>query len=94
MMRRGSVARRTASGRGHLLIRGADETYVGQSGTIARWLARRVESGRFTQAEIEAAEQIGVSGGRIQREIAEQLKIDELGGIRVLGNVRNPIGPS
>jgi hypothetical protein len=33
-----------------------------------------------------------VSGGKTAREIAEQLKIDQLGGIKALGNVRNPIG--
>jgi hypothetical protein len=41
---------------------------------------------------VEAAERIGVSGGKIAREIAEQHKIDELGGIKALGNARNPIG--
>jgi hypothetical protein len=34
-----------------------------------------------------------VSGGKTAREIAEQQKIDELGGIGGLLNQRNPIGP-
>jgi hypothetical protein len=34
-----------------------------------------------------------VSGGKTAREIAEQHKIDELGGIDQLLNRRNPIGP-
>jgi hypothetical protein len=52
-----------------------------------------VLSGRFTQNEVDAAERIAVSGGRLSREVAEQQKIDELGGIGNLMNQRNPIGP-
>ena len=48
---------------------------------------------RFTQAELNAAERFGVSGGKTAREIAEQQKIDELGGIGKLLNKRNPVGP-
>jgi len=33
-----------------------------------------------------------VLGGRIAREIADQQKIDELGGVDALLNIRNPIG--
>lgn len=39
------------------------------------------------------AERFGVSGGKTAREIAEQQKIDEFGGIGNLLNKRNPIGP-
>ena len=49
--------------------------------------------GRFTQDEVDAAQRIGVAGGKTAREIAEQHKIDELGGIDQLLNRRNPIGP-
>jgi hypothetical protein len=41
---------------------------------------------------VDAAERISVCGGKTAREIAEQQKIDELGGVRALINVRNPIG--
>jgi hypothetical protein len=68
--------------------------YVGQSGNITQRLARHIYSGKFTQAEVDAAERIAVSGGKTAREIAEQLKIDEMGGIDNLLNVRNPIGPA
>ena len=34
-----------------------------------------------------------MTGGKTAREIAEQRKIDELGGIDSLLNLRNPIGP-
>jgi hypothetical protein len=78
---------------GIYVIRGADETYVGQSGNMSGRLAQHVASGRFTQAEADAAETIGVSGGKTAREIAEQQKIDDLRDIGVrLGNKRNPIG--
>ena len=33
-----------------------------------------------------------VFGGRTAREIAEQLRINELGGVDNLENIRNPIG--
>lgn len=36
---------------------------------------------KFTQAEVDAAERYAVSGGKTAREIAEQLKIDSLGGV-------------
>jgi hypothetical protein len=52
-----------------------------------------MRSGRFMQAEVAAAERIAVSGGRTAREVAEQRKIDELGGIPKPLNQRNPIGP-
>lgn len=77
---------------GIYVIRGAAETYVGQSGDISSRLAAHVASGRFSQAEVDQAERIGVAGGKTAREIAEQRKIDELGGIDNLGNLRNPIG--
>jgi hypothetical protein len=34
-----------------------------------------------------------ILGGRTAREVAEQLRINELGGIKNLENIRNPIGP-
>jgi hypothetical protein len=49
---------------------------------------------KFTQTEADAAERYAVSGGKTAREIAEQLKIDSLGGVRNLLNVRNPVGVS
>jgi len=33
-----------------------------------------------------------VLGGKTAREIAEQLRINSLGGVRNLENIRNPIG--
>jgi hypothetical protein len=82
-----------AANEGIYVIDGAEGTYVGQSGNIASRLAQHVGSGRFTQAEVDAAQRIEVLGGKTAREIAEQQKIDELGGIDNLLNQRNPIGP-
>lgn len=37
-------------------------------------------------------ERIHIAGGKEAREVAEQTKIDDLGGVRGLINVVNPIG--
>ncbi len=78
---------------GIYIVRGAGGDYVGQSGSIARRFEQHVRSGKFTGEEVGAAERIHVPGGKTQREVAEQLKIDELGGIGNLLNRVNPIGP-
>jgi hypothetical protein len=78
---------------GIYVIEGAEGTYVGQSGAIATRLAQHVASGRFTQAEVDSAMRVSVSGGRVAREVAEQQMVDSLGGIKGLLNLRNPIGP-
>lgn len=72
----------------------AGEVYVGQSSDISKRLSEHVASGKFTQAEVDLAERIGVSGGKTTREIAEQLKLDSLGGRDASGvlNKVNPIG--
>jgi RHS repeat-associated protein len=79
---------------GIYIVRTPTGDYVGQSGNIAQRLARHVYNGKFKQAEVDAAERIAVSGGKTAREIAEQLKIDEMGGIEKLLNEVNPIGPA
>ncbi|WP_217697942.1 polymorphic toxin-type HINT domain-containing protein, partial [Sinomonas mesophila] len=67
--------------------------YVGQSNDILRRLAEHVRSGKFTAADAAAAAIQPVSGGKTQREIAEQMMIDRLGGVPNLLNKVNPIGP-
>jgi hypothetical protein len=37
---------------------------------------------------------MGVAGGKLAREVAEQMQIDQMGGISSLLNIRNPIGPA
>jgi hypothetical protein len=68
---------------GIYLVRSARGIYVGQSGDVSARLAQHVAAGKFTQAEADAAERTAVYGGRTAREIAEQQKIDELGGHRL-----------
>ncbi len=72
----------------------ADEVYVGQSGNITSRLGQHVSTGKFTQAEVDAAQRFEVLGGKTSREIAEQLKLDSLGGRDAPGvlNKVNPIG--
>ncbi len=78
---------------GTYVVKTAQGEYVGQSGAISRRLQQHVASGKFTQAEVDAAERAMVTGGKLQREIAEQLLIDSKGGIDGLLNKVNPIGP-
>jgi hypothetical protein len=67
-------------------------TYVGQSGTIAERLVQHTASGKLpTGGAVNTTE---VLGGKTAREIAEQLRINDLGGVRNLENIRNPIGPA
>lgn len=79
---------------GIYVVRTDDGAYVGQSGDIPTRLAQHVYRRKFTQAEVDAAERSAVSGGKTAREVAEQLKLDELGGRDAPGilNLVNPIG--
>ncbi|MBI4487780.1 MAG: hypothetical protein HY694_01725 [Deltaproteobacteria bacterium] len=70
--------------------------YVGQSKHIATRLMQHLRAGKFTLEEVEKAVIERVPGGRTAREVAEQLEIDKLGGIKGgnVSNQRNPIGPN
>jgi len=70
------------------------KTYVGQSGDIDRRLLEHIRADKVTEAEAARAVRQEVMGGKTAREIAEQRRIDELGGIRNLENKVNPIGPN
>jgi hypothetical protein len=65
-------------------------TYVGQSGDIAARLEQHLASGKLLPGT--SVSSVEVLGGKTAREIAEQLRINELGGIKNLDNVRNAIG--
>jgi hypothetical protein len=71
------------------------KTYVGQSGDIAARIQQHIASGKLLpNTPVKITE---VLGGKTAREIAEQLRINSLGGIiqngvKVLENIRNPIG--
>ena len=70
------------------------KNYVGQSGNIPRRLKQHERSGKLDPNEEPKTEE--VKGGKTQREIAEQNKIDDKGGIDggKVSNKRNPIGKS
>lgn len=69
--------------------------YVGQSENIPRRVAEHEASGKFPAGtKVSSTE---VQGGKTAREIAEQRRINQLGGVRSkpgsqTSNVRNPIG--
>jgi len=48
----------------------------------------------FLMSDISMLQVTEVLGRKTAREIAEQTKINDLGGIGNLENVRNPIGPA
>ena len=65
--------------------------YVGQSRNIPSRLAQHARSGKLPpESEVSTTE---VVGGKTAREIVEQRRINELGGIENVENERNPIGP-
>jgi hypothetical protein len=67
--------------------------YVGQSQNMANRLNQHVSIGKVSPADAAKAKTTPVDGNKIAREIAEQKKINELGGVKNLENKRNPIGP-
>ncbi|MEN6384742.1 MAG: RHS repeat-associated core domain-containing protein, partial [Phycisphaerales bacterium] len=70
------------------------KTYVGQSSNIPRRIAEHVNSGKLLANDLKTVKTTQVTGGKIAREIAEQTRIDRLGGVKNLENVRNAIGPA
>jgi RHS repeat-associated protein len=66
------------------------KTYVGQTNDFPRRLAEHVRSGRL--ADPKLAKTTAVPGGKFMREIAEQNRITDLGGIKG-GNVSNKVNP-
>jgi len=67
-------------------------TYVGQSGNIATRLEQHIASGKLPPGN--AVQTTEVLDGRTAREIAEQLRINQLGGVKNLEKIKNPIGPA
>lgn len=68
------------------------KTYVGQSGNIAKRLEQHIASGKIQPGAVVNTTE--VIDSKTTREIAEQTRINELGGVNNLENVRNPIGPA
>jgi RHS repeat-associated protein len=69
-------------------------TYVGQSAKISSRLVQHVRSGKLAASDVASVRRTQVLGGKVTREVAEQLRINELGGISRLENKVNPIGPA
>jgi RHS repeat-associated protein len=70
------------------------KTYVGQSGDICARIEGHLSSGKLLPEDLASLQTTEVLGGKAAREVAEQLRINELGGIENLENIRNPIGPA
>jgi RHS repeat-associated protein len=70
------------------------QTYVGQSSNIERRLNEHERTGRYSPTA-GSATTTSVPGNKMDREIAEQNRINQLGGIQggKVSNQRNPIGP-
>ena len=72
----------------------SSKTYVGQSGDIATRLDQHLTSGKLLPEDLGTVQTTEVLGGKTAREVAEQLRINQLGGVQNLENIRNPIGPA
>ena len=70
------------------------QTYVGQSGDICCRIQQHLNTGNLPAENVSTVTTQQVTGGKTAREVAEQLRINELGGVKNLKNVRNPIGPA
>jgi RHS repeat-associated protein len=70
------------------------EIYVGQSGRIGERLFKDHLGGKLLPENIHTIKVREVLGGKTAREIQEQIRINELGGIGKLRNERNAIGPT
>jgi RHS repeat-associated protein len=71
------------------------KTYVGQSGDVAGRLQQHVHSGKLAPGT--TVNVTGVPGGKTAREVAEQKRINQLGGTAnrpgsQTSNQRNPVG--
>jgi RHS repeat-associated protein len=69
------------------------KTYVGQSGNIPVRIQQHLRSGKLLEEDLSTLRSQEVLEGKTEREIAEQLRINELGGVKNLENIRNAIGP-
>lgn len=68
--------------------------YVGQSQDIPVRISQHLASGKLLPEDLPSVQTTEVLGGRTAREIAEQMRINQLGGVQNLENTRNPIGPA
>jgi hypothetical protein len=71
-------------------------TYVGQTDNFGRRIGEHLggPEPKLLQEDLGSVRVRGVQGGKTAREIQEQLRIMDLGGVKCLRNIRNPIGPA
>ena len=67
---------------------------MGQSANIPARINQHLASGKLLEGDLSSLRTTQVLGGRTAREVAEQLRINQLGGLENLENIRNPIGPA
>ncbi len=65
------------------------QKYVGQSGDIGRRIKEHLRTGRLKRSDITSVKIRKVKGGELTRRIAEQTRMNKLGGKGVLDNARN-----
>ncbi|MCD4830991.1 MAG: hypothetical protein K8R02_04170 [Anaerohalosphaeraceae bacterium] len=70
------------------------KTYVGQSGNVTNRIVQHIKSGKLLTKDVKTLKATKVGGGKVAREIYEQLRINKLGGIDKLENMKNAIGPA
>jgi hypothetical protein len=88
-------AAKTAANEGiYEFVAASGKTYVGQAADIAGRIGRHLATGKLLPANLPGVQTIEVLGGKAAREVAEQLRIIDLGGVQKLENIRNPIGPA
>lgn len=76
-------------------VAASGKLYIGQSVNILRRLAEHVRSGKLLQEDINTFKYRIVKGLKANREVQEQIRINQEGGIKSgkLENIRDPIGP-
>jgi hypothetical protein len=89
----GGVAGKFAKQGIYEFVASTGRRYVGQSANILRRLVDHRRSGKLLPRDLSTIRTRTVLGGKTTREIAEQTRINKLGGIENLENDRNPIGP-
>ena len=69
------------------------KVYVGQSKHLHTRINQHLQSGKLNKSDLKTLKWTKMPGSnKTDREIAEQLKINGLGGIEKLANKVNPIG--
>jgi hypothetical protein len=90
----GGQAAKTAKEGIYQFTSSSGKTNVGQSSNIPRRIAEHINQGKLLENNLNTVKTTEVTGGKIAREIAEQTRINRLGGVKNLENIRNAVGPA